>query len=106
MSDTFNGRVLEFNQPFSDGENASLVLGQIRYNSSVSSTTQSLLVGPEALVFDQLGNLWVLDSAASRALEFTLPELYHAIVIPIFIFPNFINELKFHNSADFNLIYF
>jgi sugar lactone lactonase YvrE len=71
-TDTFDGRVLEFRTPFTSGENASLVLGQDSFNAPVSSPTQSLLIGPEDLVFDSAGNLWVLDSASSRALEFAL----------------------------------
>lgn len=72
VADTYDGRVLEFSPPFSDGENASLVLGQTTFNASVSSPTQSLLVGPEGIAFDPSGNIWVLDSTENRALEFTV----------------------------------
>jgi sugar lactone lactonase YvrE len=71
-TDTYNGRVLEFTSPFSDGENASLVIGQTGYNSSNTVPTQSTLVGPEGVAFDSSGNLWVLDSANSRAMMFTV----------------------------------
>jgi len=71
VSDTYDGRVLEFSPPFSNGENASLVIGQATFNASVTSASQSLLSGPEALAFDPSGNLWVLDSSNNRALEFT-----------------------------------
>lgn len=71
-TDTYNGRVMEFTAPLSDGENASLVLGQDSFTSSNTTSTQSQLTGPEGLAFDQSGNLWVLDSAASRVLEFTV----------------------------------
>lgn len=72
VADTYDGRVLQFSPSFSDGENASLILGQTSYNASVSSPTQSLLVGPEAIAFDPSGNIWVLDSSENRALEFTV----------------------------------
>ncbi len=71
VTDTFNGRVLEFPAPFDNGENASLVIGVPGFNSSMATPSQSQLSGPEGIVFDSSGNLWVLDSAASRALEFT-----------------------------------
>ena len=70
VTDTFNGRVLEFPAPFTSGENASLVIGVPGFNSNVSTPSQSQLSGPEGIVFDSSGNLWVLDSAASRILEF------------------------------------
>lgn len=72
VADTFNGRVLEFVTPFVNGENATLVIGKNNFNSSETYPTQSQLSGPEGLAFDTSGNLWVLDTASNRALEFTL----------------------------------
>jgi sugar lactone lactonase YvrE len=69
-TDTFNGRVLEFRAPFLNGENASLVIGATGFNSSATLPSQSKLSGPEGLVFDSAGNLWVLDTAGNRVLQF------------------------------------
>jgi sugar lactone lactonase YvrE len=71
VTDTYNGRVLEFPTPFSNGENASLVIGVPGFASGVGLPSQTQLSGPEGLVFDSSGNLWVLDSAANRVMEFT-----------------------------------
>lgn len=72
IADTFNGRVLKFDPPFVNGENASLVIGKNDFNSSASLPTQSQLSGPEGVAFDSSGNLWVLDTASNRALEFAI----------------------------------
>jgi sugar lactone lactonase YvrE len=69
------GRVLEFTQPFSTSENASLVIGQpnMTAGSSVAgptNATQSSLYADEALAFDSSGNLWVSDSGNNRVVEF------------------------------------
>ena len=73
--DQFNNRVLEFKPPFSDGMNASLVIGQIDFETSASSTTQSGLGGGVIgdLAIDPSGNLWVGDAGNNRVLEFKLP---------------------------------
>lgn len=58
---------------FSNGQNASLVLGQTDFTSSSSGAGQTHLSDPEVLAFDGSGNLWVADSANDRVLEFTAP---------------------------------
>jgi len=85
-----NNRVLKFRPPFSNGMNASLVIGQPDFQSSSFSTTQSGLssgggltaYGVSAvcvcgdssdLAFDHSGNLWVGDAANERILEFEPP---------------------------------
>ena len=72
-SDTGNGRVLGFPAPLTTGENATIVLGEPDFESTYGfevNATQSNLVSPEGLAFDQSGNLWVSDSGLNRVLEF------------------------------------
>ena len=75
VSDHLNSRVLEFTSPFSNGESASLVIGQPSFttNECSSINAQSALCGPGGLVFDSSGNLWVADSGHNRILEFVSP---------------------------------
>ena len=71
VGDTENNRVLEFRPPFSDGMNASLVIGQTSFATKISSVTESGLTGPLGLAFDPTGNLWVGNG--NRILEFQPP---------------------------------
>jgi hypothetical protein len=73
VADTDNSRILEFAQPFSDGETAGLVVGAPDFTSFNGNDTQSALTLPEAIAFDHSGNLWVSDSGNSRVLEFAAP---------------------------------
>lgn len=73
VADFGNNRVLRFDTPFSNGESASLVIGQGSFFSSSCSTTQSGLCDPVGIAFDKAGNLWVADQANSRVLQFTVP---------------------------------
>ena len=67
------GRVVEYKPPFTSGENASVVIGQSNFTSAACHTTQNGLCGPWSLAFDPSGNLWVLDGANNRILEFKPP---------------------------------
>ncbi len=84
VSDAFNNRILEFAPPFSNGEIASLVIGQPDFATNACSgigfessggiaLTQSGLCNPAGLGFDSSGDLWVADVPNSRVLEFTPP---------------------------------
>ncbi|MDA4137032.1 MAG: NHL repeat-containing protein [Thaumarchaeota archaeon] len=73
VADTGNSRVLEFTQPFSNGERAGLVVGAPNFTSFNGNDTQSTLTLPEAIAFDHSGNLWVSDSGNSRVIEFASP---------------------------------
>jgi len=61
VSDTYDNRVLEFKAPFTNGESASIALGQPNLSSLAANTTQSTLNYPQGLAFDTHGNLWVAD---------------------------------------------
>ncbi len=76
IADYSNDRVMEFKEPFSTGESASLVLGQTSFSGdscNAGGLSASTLCGPTYMAFDSSGNLWVLDSGNNRALEFTYP---------------------------------
>jgi len=76
VSDTSSNRILEFTTPFSNGENASMVLGMENFTTGAISDTppsQSDLDTPWGLTFDSSGNLWVADSGYNRVLEFKTP---------------------------------
>jgi sugar lactone lactonase YvrE len=71
--DSGNNRILEFKTPFSDGESASLVIGQPTFGGYIGTTTPGGLNDPSYLAFDPSGNLWVTDQGNNRVLEFTAP---------------------------------
>ena len=73
ITDTANNRILEFKKPFSNGEDASLVIGQRGFVTRNSAINQSGLSFPEQISFDSSGNLWVPDSSNNRILEFKKP---------------------------------
>src|SRR4029077_7998116 len=63
VADTGYNRILKFLAPFKTGDKASLVLGQTSFSGDAcpNQPTQSSLCGPEQVVFDKNGNLWVSD---------------------------------------------
>jgi hypothetical protein len=75
VADTGNNRVLEFlKSGFTNGEAASLEIGQpsgsSAFTSNTGATTQSGLNSPVSVRFDSGGNLWVTDETNYRELEF------------------------------------
>jgi NHL repeat-containing protein len=79
VADSGSNRILEFKTPFSDGMNASLVIGQKNFTNGCLACTGSILgplsrlTNPTQPVFDSSGNLWVLDGGDNRVLEFRPP---------------------------------
>jgi sugar lactone lactonase YvrE/DNA-binding transcriptional ArsR family regulator len=76
--DNGNDRVLEFNPPFRNGMNASLVLGQPNFESSTLSKSMAGLSycschGLNGLAIDPTNNVWVGDPDNDRILEFRPP---------------------------------
>jgi sugar lactone lactonase YvrE len=73
VADRSNHRVLEFRSPFTDGMNASAVIGQTNYTSRSYGVSATSLNSPSGLAFGSSGNLWVVDEQNSRVLEFIPP---------------------------------
>lgn len=73
MADSYNSRVLGFMAPFNSNMSASVVIGQIDFESTVRSIGSSGLNFPEGVTFDNKGNLWVADYWNNRLLEFQPP---------------------------------
>lgn len=73
ICDALYNRVLKYNAPFSNGEQASLVLGQPDFTSSASATTQSALNSPRGVSVDRVGVLWVCDYFNKRIVRFANP---------------------------------
>lgn len=70
--DPDNARILDFEPPFHNGMNASMVIGQPDFESNTPHLTRSGLY-PEWATFDTAGDLWVSDGGNSRVLEFRPP---------------------------------
>ena len=73
VSDDNNNRVLKFSSPFSNGESASIVIGQSSFTSNACATTQNGLCNPVKIAFDSSGNMWIDDLLNSRLLKFDAP---------------------------------
>ena len=72
VADQGFSRVLEFQQPFSNGMAASVVIGAKNFTWSTSQQTRSALANPVSVTFDSKGNLWVTE-ASGRILEYAPP---------------------------------
>jgi len=72
VADTWNNRVLRFDNAASEanGANADGVLGHPDFTSSVYTTTQSGMYYPYGVFLDSGGRLWVADANNSRVLRF------------------------------------
>ncbi|MDE1763553.1 MAG: NHL repeat-containing protein [Thaumarchaeota archaeon] len=71
--DYYDNRILEYEPPFKNFMNASLVIGQSDFTSNSDGTTQNRTNLPSSIAFDSTGNLWVTDSLNNRVLEFSKP---------------------------------
>jgi sugar lactone lactonase YvrE len=58
---------------FSNGQAASLVIGEPNLTAFDPGARSNGMVGPFALTFDSSGNLWVADFAGNRVLEYKAP---------------------------------
>ena len=73
VAESHNNRVVEYSAPFSNGEAASLVLGQPDFTTNASATSATGEYLPVGLAFDSYGNLWVADLGNNRILEYQAP---------------------------------
>ena len=77
VSDYGNNRVLQFKFPFTNGMSASLAIGQPDLVTGTANASQDGLAAPEDLAFDGSGNLWVVDAANARILQYKPPFATH-----------------------------
>jgi hypothetical protein len=88
VSDTWDGRVLEYQAPIRQAMSPTLVIGQPDMNHTedcdgtyiaglpgyyTETTNATQLCLPGMIQFDRSGNLWVADARNSRVLEFVPP---------------------------------
>jgi hypothetical protein len=73
VGDAANNRVVGYLPPFSDGEAASLYLGQSGPSGGTPGLTAVNFSDPTFVTVDDRGDLWVADSANQRVLEFPPP---------------------------------
>jgi sugar lactone lactonase YvrE len=75
VTDDANNRVLRFNAPFTNGEPASMVLGQANFTSGSAATppTASSLNSPSSVAVDSSGSVWVADFGNNRVLKYSSP---------------------------------
>jgi len=74
VSDSGNCRVLMFAQPFTTGEEATLVLGQPDFNTGCGAAASASTLGTTGgVAFGTHANLWVADSQNNRILKFVAP---------------------------------
>jgi sugar lactone lactonase YvrE len=75
VADTVNNRVLLYNTPVSNGQPASVVIGQPDFTSATARATASGMNNATSTKIDSQGNLWVSDWGNNRILEFKPPFL-------------------------------
>ena len=75
VADNQNARIMIFpyGSGFTNGMNASVVLGQASFTTNAVGTTLSNLNRPAYLIFDKAGNLYVADNENNRVLKFVPP---------------------------------
>jgi sugar lactone lactonase YvrE len=104
MSDSGNNRVLEFVPPFTNGQRASLILGQTSYNSGAIDTsghTASSLNQPQGITFDSDGNLWVSDSGNNRILVYKSNTSKSSQIV----FPSFGPDYQYKQNENYTNAY-
>jgi len=78
VADKGNHRVLKFTTPFSNGQAATIVIGQgssFTTANAPATPTQSSLNTPVDVAFDTSGNLWVTDSVNNRVLKYNSADI-------------------------------
>ena len=89
VADTNNNRIVEYKAPFTQGEQASIVIGSPSFDKGVYPTTAGSLAAPYGLAFDKSGDLWAVDYYDNRILEYLPP------------FKNFMNASLVIGQPDF-----
>ena len=77
VGDEADHRVVEFMPPLTDGEPASLEIGELNFAEGATNgslpASQDTLFGPVAVAFDKSGDLWVADFVYNRVTEYKPP---------------------------------
>lgn len=73
LSLLFLGTFIISAHAFTNGQSATLVIGQKDFTSKDQATSQSGLAVPQEVGFDSSGNMWVMDYLNYRVLEFRPP---------------------------------
>jgi len=80
VADQNNNRVLEYDPPFAVNPVAAKVFGQAVFTANLCNrtagsggTNQNTLCSPSGVALDAVGNLYIADTANSRALEYNAP---------------------------------
>ncbi|MDE1861603.1 MAG: NHL repeat-containing protein [Thaumarchaeota archaeon] len=94
VADTNNNRIVEYKEPFSTGEAASIVMGSPSFDKGTYTTTAGSLAAPYGLAFDKSGNLWAVDYYDNRILEYVPPfsNLMNASIV--------IGQTDFTSNSD------
>ncbi len=69
-----NNRVVEFLAPLSDGEAASVILGQSGFNGTAGTSSATGLNGPSGIAFDG-STLFVTDYSDARVVGYPAPQI-------------------------------
>jgi len=87
--DCNNNRVLEYLPPFKTGQAATLVIGQVDFNSNSLASGATGLNYPWGIATDTAGNVWVSDGLNWRVLRFSPPFSSGQAANLILGFPDF-----------------
>ena len=106
-----NHRVLSWPSAtgFSNGASADLVLGQGNFTSNAGGLEAYKLFGPEAVVMDASGNLYVADTENNRVLQFRPPFSNGMSASVVFGQPNFVtpnNQANRGGATAANTLYY
>jgi sugar lactone lactonase YvrE len=95
VSDSQNFRVLRFSPPFSNGEAASLVLGQPNFvTAGVNGNGQIDIPNSSGLSFDSGGNLFLAETGSNRVVIFEPPFSILMDASVVIGQPNFNSQLS------------
>ncbi|MCI4372748.1 MAG: NHL repeat-containing protein [Thermoplasmata archaeon] len=72
VADASNNRIVEFASPFTDGESASVVIGQASFTATTHGDGPANVSDPAALTFYN-GSLWLADYGNARVLQYPAP---------------------------------
>jgi sugar lactone lactonase YvrE len=97
VADSLNNRVLEYLPTFSDGEDATTVLGQSSFVGDQANISATNLSDASWLAFDSHGNLWVSDWGNGRVVQFPTPFITGEAATVVLGQPNLTT-----NTADYN----